>query len=110
MHDCWRRCPAASREASSAVDASSRVVAVSGTIGWPHLLWRHRAEAAPGLALLRPLHAAVIDAINLNDWPWRRYLNYPTEADFYCPTCRRPMKMHIMLYDVPGTGRRETGI
>jgi hypothetical protein len=36
--------------------------------------------------------------------PWRRYLNYLSDARFRCPACRRLMVMHVMDYDIPGTG------
>ena len=45
-----------------------------------------------------------IDAIDFNDMPWRRYLNYPSEARFRCPACRNLMSMLVMDYDMPGTG------
>jgi hypothetical protein len=45
-----------------------------------------------------------IRAINFNQMPWRRYLNYPTKVSFYCPACGRITRMHVMMYDIPGTG------
>jgi hypothetical protein len=42
-----------------------------------------------------------IGAIDFNRWPWRRYLNYPSDAPFICPACRRPMKMRVWEPDGP---------
>lgn len=45
-----------------------------------------------------------IAAINFNEMPWRRYLNYPTKVSFSCPACGRLTHMHVMYYDIPNTG------
>lgn len=45
-----------------------------------------------------------IRAINFNQMPWRRYLNYPSEANFRCPACGQLTIMHVMMYDIPNTG------
>jgi hypothetical protein len=36
-----------------------------------------------------------IGAIDFNCWPWRRYLNYPSDARLICQACRRPMQMRV---------------
>jgi hypothetical protein len=45
-----------------------------------------------------------IAALDFNESPWRRYLNYPTDARFRCPACGRLMTMHLLEYDIAGTG------
>lgn len=45
-----------------------------------------------------------VGPIDFNRWPWRRYLNYPIDAPFICPACRRPMQMRVTDPDRPGTG------
>ena len=45
-----------------------------------------------------------IAAINFNQLPWLRFHNYPIEAGFRCPVCRRLTTMHVMYYDIPNTG------
>lgn len=45
-----------------------------------------------------------IDNVDFAAWPWRRYLNYPSDARFRCPGCNQPMSMHVHNQRMAGTG------
>ncbi len=32
--------------------------------------------------------------VDFNDWPWRRFLNYPSSMCFRCPVCGGRVRMH----------------
>lgn len=61
----------------------------------PHRAWIYCGHCVP------PWEIA---AINFNQLPWLRFHNYPIEAGFRCPVCRRLTTMHVMYYDIPNTG------
>ena len=91
-------------KASPPADANGHIVVLSTTDWQPLVLWRPCARTPPGLDLLHtPISALEGQAINADEMPWR-HLIYPSEARFCCPACRRLLMMHVINYDMPGTG------